>query len=347
MNSWVNLSIFSVFLGVGLLIACKSTEQKKSQTSQQSVFTLETNGFNPGCYTIASDNGKQFWKRSRAGTYSRTSKRSDAEIFYIAPVFEEGLILLDNKDHYVSIGSRGLLMETEQPDQNAEWRFVAQSNGLHQLFHIASNKPVARQIFNRLGTTDIPSKALDLTVAKVNSGCTDLRKDEPSLSYTAYRDPPSKSVNEPIHGYMDMHLHLFSNLAFNGNVISGAPFDKYGIRQALDSCRFEHGRNGLLDTSGIVQREKIAHSTSGFPKFSEWPNWDGYSHQTAYYRWLRRAHKSGLKIVNMLATNNSVVCKLSNGDLPCSDMEAVDRQIAGAFKLVDFLDWQAGGKGLG
>ncbi|NRA63230.1 MAG: membrane dipeptidase [Pseudobacteriovorax sp.] len=298
-----------------------------------------------GCYKITDIEKNRSWTHSIAGTYGQSRSPEGEDRFFVKALFGGGFLIGNKSGEYLEPGNQGLLKANRLPSSNSEWDLQERDSDTFYVVHRNTGKAIGSMAFNRLGVTHSESKKLTLRFVDDGDPCFDTRNEEPTLAYEALQDVPV-DVDQVV-GYVDLHSHLFTHVGFNGNVISGSPFHKYGIRSALDSCHHEHGIGGLLDFSGSVQREKVAHSTQGFPEFREWPNWDGYSHQIAYYKWLERAFKSGLKIVNMLATNNSVVCGLSSGDLDCSDMAAVDRQLAAAKQLVEFIDWEAGGIGEG
>ena len=96
------------------------------------------------------------------------------------------------------------------------------------------------------------------------------------------------------------------------------------------------------------------HHPEGYPEFTDWPNtWKRATHQTQYYRWLERAHRSGLRLLVQHATTNQVLCELVTGvgaaqvRYSCNDMVDVDREIDEIYGLERYIDAQAGGPGLG
>ena len=80
-----------------------------------------------------------------------------------------------------------------------------------------------------------------------------------------------------------------------------------------------------------------------------WPAFDVLTAQQAYWEWLKRAHQHGLKMIVMLAVNNSVLCQLAlhRASFGCGDDGAVNRQIQGAKDLEDYIDAREGGPGEG
>lgn len=111
-----------------------------------------------------------------------------------------------------------------------------------------------------------------------------------------------------------------------------------------------HGPAGAFDLlNELVPNGSGGHGTAGYPDMNGWPAHDVLTTQQAYYEWLERAHAHGLKLIVMLAVNNSVLCKLAlhRGSFGCGDDASVSRQIEGAKDLEGYIDARAGGPGQG
>ena len=209
--------------------------------------------------------------------------------------------------------------------------------------------------------------------------------------------PPTPAPVRPvIHGFVDAHLHQFSNLGFGGLEVWGSPMDPtldatasndaararalpdsdfiyVPLSQAADYLGIGGGPAGYVilpcpDGSGACARITIhgaggssdllnaliphgsdGHGTMGYPDMNGWPAFDVHTAQQAYWEWLKRAHDNGLKLMVMLAVNNSLLCQLAihRASYGCADDGAVNRQIQGAKDLEDYIDARAGGPGQG
>ncbi len=188
-----------------------------------------------------------------------------------------------------------------------------------------------------------------------------------------------------MRGYADIHLHLFADLAHGGGVLAGKPYDAAGgVNVALGNdfgtdldlvnnqqgsppptnafpfqcpaylpgCgpRVWHGyHDPIFDSAGFGTQDG-AGSNLGAPLFNGWPRWTSTTHQQAYYKWLERAWRGGLRLTVVLAVQNEALCLLSNHrrDVDCSDsMAGIDLQLDEARRFEAFLDGQAGGPGQG
>jgi hypothetical protein len=110
-----------------------------------------------------------------------------------------------------------------------------------------------------------------------------------------------------------------------------------------------HGPAGSADLlNSLVPEGSTGHGVLGYPDM-EWPGFDVHTTQMAYWEWLQRAHSHGLKLMVMLAVNNSVLCQIGIRYAPygCDDDGSVTRQIQGAKDLESYIDARAGGPGQG
>ncbi len=189
---------------------------------------------------------------------------------------------------------------------------------------------------------------------------------------------PAPNGQPAICGFADTHTHQFANLGFGGLLLWGEPFDPAGIQVALPWCDYAdldavnpfglpvprvpvptanglaaltpvHGPGGLEDFIGMSLSEGVGHPVGGAPDFDGWPSWYAVTHQQMYVDWVHRALQGGLKLMVMHAVSNEVFCDVSNqrAGFGCNDMDAVDKQIAGAKALEQYVDSQNGGPGKG
>ena len=233
------------------------------------------------------------------------------------------------------------------------------------------------------GLTEVPGCLGD---CQGSSGmCANLRlpMTEPTTNWTP--SPPVPGA-DPLQGFADIHVHMFSHLAFGGAVIAGTPFDKTeGVKRALAPdfgtnldvisiaatpipVRFcpplipNCGRNVLhgdhVVIPGIVGvDDSMGNGTHdgtrgnfGAPIFNAWPTWHATTHQQVYFKWLERAWRGGMRVMTMLAVNNEVACSLSKrvrGSECTKSMPGVDAQLDAAVDFENWLDAQSGGKGKG
>lgn len=188
--------------------------------------------------------------------------------------------------------------------------------------------------------------------------------------------PPPSPTTDPMRGWADIHVHMFSNLAFGGGVLAGAPYDPAGgIAKALgpdfgtdlDLESVAHtpvpvtscpplvpncGRNVLhgmhtpdQDTMGLGTGDATG-GHFGAPFFNAWPTWHSTTHQQVYYKWLERAWRGGMRLMTMLAVNNEFACGSSKHvrGAPCtSSMVGVDAQLAAAKAFETWHAAQPGG----
>lgn len=204
-----------------------------------------------------------------------------------------------------------------------------------------------------------------------------LRMTEPTTGWTAAPPVPG---DDPLRGYGDVHVHMFSHLAFGGAVMVGKPYDRFeGVRRALFPdfatkldvvsaagtpmprmiCPFNipdcgttilHGDHVFIDDTMGLGTDDGTKTNFGAPIFNGWPTWRSTTHQQVYYKWLERAWRGGMRIMTMLAVNNEVACGTSKHVVgtKCGDsMPGIDAQLDAALEFQTWLDTQSGGPGGG
>ena len=138
---------------------------------------------------------------------------------------------------------------------------------------------------------------------------------------------------------------------FNGADQAGLGACPYGLDKNACGTSFLHKDHFLDDPVGSVGTlDDAAPSNLGAPIFNGWPKWTSTTHQQAYYTWLKRAYKGGLRLTTMLAVTNTALClgnkRLKDTDATTQDpgticgdsMKQIDVQIKAAR---DFAQWVA------
>jgi microsomal dipeptidase-like Zn-dependent dipeptidase len=156
-------------------------------------------------------------------------------------------------------------------------------------------------------------------------------------------------------GYADLHVHQFANLAFCGGVVWGS---SAGGVDELGECRPLHGRRGLGDVTGALASialvgapasRLLGHDVHGYSSFAGWPRWDDFTHQSVHRDWLLRAVHGGLRLMVMLAVNNSILCRLvgRGNRSERRDMRVAALQLQAAWDFQRDIDVLCGGPGKG
>jgi microsomal dipeptidase-like Zn-dependent dipeptidase len=165
------------------------------------------------------------------------------------------------------------------------------------------------------------------------------------------RPPRATNRDGTIHGFADTHLHVTADMRAGGSVISGAPFDRFGIVRALGRDAAVHGADGGLDATGNLLRSGVpfgTHDTGGWPTFAGWPTHDTNTHQQVYFRWLQRAWLAGLRLVVAETVEDTIICRIEpRRRFGCDETAAIRRQVRALHALQDYVDAQAGGPGRG
>ena len=152
-------------------------------------------------------------------------------------------------------------------------------------------------------------------------------------------------------GTIDLHSHILAFEAFGRGLHCGRPWHPLGVASALVDCP-DHAPNGLggLASNLLVFQDPLrTHDPGGWPSFTGWPTYEWvFTHEQTYYRWIERAWRGGLRLVTLLAVDNSAACLVNiHKTEDCNEMNSVRRQLQAARDLQAYVDAQAGGPGEG
>jgi microsomal dipeptidase-like Zn-dependent dipeptidase len=155
-----------------------------------------------------------------------------------------------------------------------------------------------------------------------------------------------------VFGFVDDHLHVTANMRGGGFVISGEPFDRFGIAAALGQDAKVHGANGALDVTGNLLRNGNpvgTHDTHGWPTFTGWPTFDTQTHQQTYYVWLQRAWEAGERLVVAQTVDDQALCRVEprKRGHSCDETASIVAQIHTLRQMQAYIDAQSGGPGRG
>ncbi|MFZ2511017.1 MAG: sphingolipid ceramide N-deacylase [Gordonia sp. (in: high G+C Gram-positive bacteria)] len=154
-------------------------------------------------------------------------------------------------------------------------------------------------------------------------------------------------ANGQLQGFVDGHAHLMAEQFLGGGLHCGKPFSPLGITVALRDCP-DHGSDGWPALSEHILSEPGPHSADGWPTFQGWPQWYSLTHEQNYYRWIERAWRGGLRLINNYYVQNRILCELYPlGDEPCDEMQSVRIQHKRLQQMIGYIDAQAGGPGKG
>jgi microsomal dipeptidase-like Zn-dependent dipeptidase len=172
-----------------------------------------------------------------------------------------------------------------------------------------------------------------------------------------------RRANE-LKGFVDLHTHPLSNLAFGGKLIYGGvdigsllPADPNcnhnvyatSVQQALGHDNSTHGGWGTDNGCGDDIRAQVIHGLQqankaadppddayGAPDFKDWPVWNDITHQKMWVDWIYRSYLGGLRVMVALAVNNKTLgdATAGPGDYATDDKSSADRQIQETKKFV-------------
>jgi uncharacterized repeat protein (TIGR01451 family) len=186
------------------------------------------------------------------------------------------------------------------------------------------------------------------------------------------------SPDARLKGWVDLHTHPMSNIAFGGKLFHGAP-SVGSLMPAVQmpndpECRFDNRATSIAEalmhdgpTHGDVFMSRCGDSvrftlikaleafngatvqpghSEGFPSFTHWPKWSDITHQKMWIDWIRRAWEGGLRVMVALSHNNRTLAELLGSGGPITgvknDRASSDLQVEEIARLVaDHPDFMA------
>ena len=258
---------------------------------------------------------------------------------YFKPTTLGSYLMQDRGGHLVSLGEDDTVMRSDTPAAPAEWAATRSRRGIFKLRSSSNGRLLSVGEDGQLRTAP-PSRRSRFRLVK-RRRCT--RYPEAALGARG------RIAKGSTFGYVDAHLHAIANLRAGGQVISGEPFNRFGITEALGRDADVHGPDGSLDvTGGLLRGGPPNHDTQGWPSFSGWPTYDTYTHQQTYYRWLQRAYMAGLRVVVAQLVEDQPLCELEQfRSHSCDETETIELEAQSLRELETYVDAQSGGPGKG
>lgn len=288
--------------------------------------------------------------RYRFGTRSLAG----ASHFYLKPAALGQFLMTDANGRYLSSRVASLEIARTGPDTGSEWRISATPAGSGFRFRL-ENAATGAPLLHAYADGLLPKTETWLNLQeRPASECAPFPEVQLNVTAAGYANPIDALKTRPtnIRGYIDGHTHLTAEEFAGGNAIAGHTFHRWGVPHALKDCKDIHGADGKQDLLGSAVGGYGSHKTEGWPQFSRWPAWDtSITHTGYYYKWVERAHLSGMRLMVVYAVENEVLCKLGTllgeGGKSCDTLNSVRRQVDDLYALQDYVDAQSGGPGKG
>ncbi len=138
-----------------------------------------------------------------------------------------------------------------------------------------------------------------------------------------------------LSGFVDMHTHPVSQLAFGEQLFFGGNDGDPNI--ALGSCNCYHnfvvlpfaGSCPLQNLYRNIMVAGIDPHTPGpaFPNFIEWPKYNSLLHQQMWIDWIRSAKEGGLRVMVALAVNSHTIADAAETTGANDDYASMNKQL--------------------
>ncbi|MFL5831967.1 MAG: Coagulation factor 5/8 type domain-containing protein [Solirubrobacteraceae bacterium] len=252
--------------------------------------------------------------------------------FYLKPTGFDTFLLLGQDGKLLSSGGR-----TSTPGPRSEWRVIPGSR---------PGEVTIRSTARGGGPLSLGGRtAFQLAAAR---GCRAFPEADVNATGTLFK---GRRPGGTVFGFVDAHLHITAFMRAGGLVISGEPFDRFGIAAALGQDAKVHGSDGHLDYTGNLLRTANPvgkNDTHGWPTFTGWPTYNTQTHQQTYWVWLQRAWEAGERLVVAQTVDDAPLCRLEPRRLAvCDETSSIQNQVRELRAMQDYIDAQYGGPGRG
>jgi microsomal dipeptidase-like Zn-dependent dipeptidase len=280
-------------------------------------------------------------------TYRADQPAGAGTAFFWKPASLRSYLPQDRDGQLLAVGAGPGVGRSGTPGPATQW--VVEPLGKRTWIFSSDGRQLAALQSGELRLLDkrSASPATLFTVVR-QRGCTPFPEADVGATGRPFRSADKKGN---VRGFADMHVHLTANQRAGGAVLSGEPYDPYGISQALGHDADVHGADGSEDVTGNLLRTGLpfgTHDTHGWPTFAGWPVFDTNTHQQTYYVWLKRAWMAGERLIVAQTVEDQSICEIQPRRAhSCDETEAVRQQIQVLRGLQGYVDAQAGGKGKG
>ncbi len=199
------------------------------------------------------------------------------------------------------------------------------------------------------GTDTTPAAISDREARSLRrtTGCADFPEADTDVDGRVSKGPKPWAATR---GLIDSHFHWMAADMFGGDAHCGRAWSPFGIARAMVDCP-DHapGGGGLTFENVLSGKDPAAtHDTVGWPTFKDWPNRTSLTHENAYYKWVERAYRGGLRMTVVLFFDNAQLCAVwPSREHDCDEMASVRREVGLLKDLQNYIDAQAGGPGRG
>ena len=315
-------------------------------TRHTSVFALANR-----CFALRSLASGRFVAASAPGAYVAATSGSNGAAFTLRPTGLGTYLLFDREAELVGVGLGSSVTRLAEAGPRSEFALAASgaNPAAFTLRSTANHRRLVARAGSPLATSAGPLTRNDVFTFVPRTGCRPF--PEAGVNATVH-GPGTRMKHGNIFGFIDDHVHVTGNMRAGGDVISGEPFDRFGIPTALGQDAKVHGPNGSLDLTGNLLRSGVpvgTHDTHGWPSFKGWPTSDSMTHQQAYYVWLERAWRAGMRMMVAQTADDQPICRIEprRAVKTCSETASVKAQIQTLKDLQDYVDAQNGGPGRG
>ena len=333
-------------MSAALAIACVAAGFTATTASAQTGTTTDRYSIVKGCFALESTAGDLIAQTGDG--YSATAPSlAEAEAFYMQATDLGKYLFFGPSEDFLGLSGGNVAVATA-PSNQSDWT-VDGSRGDFTIINEAAGLGLA--VGGGGQVVSVPAAQAEAFTFVPAQGCSTY----PEISLNSSGEPNTGTPRYgEVEGTVDGHMHMMAFEFLGGHAHCGDPWHKFGAPYALKDCE-DHEPNGCSAVLETGVGGDPCHDTGGWPDFTGWPQSYSLTHESAYYRWLERAHQGGLRVFVNLMVENRVLCEIypdysavqGRPKTNCDEMDTVRREVEQIEKLEDYVDAQAGGPGKG
>jgi microsomal dipeptidase-like Zn-dependent dipeptidase len=299
------------------------------------------------CFALRSAATGRYVGVNGQGYRADQQTEGTAAAFFWKPSNLRSYLPMDQGGSLLGLNADGSLGRQATPGRASDWTALSAGRRSVRLRALTQRHWLTASASGDLSASSGAGEGTIFRLVR-DRGCTPFPEADVSATGRSSRGSNHKG---DVFGFADMHVHLTANLRAGGAVLSGEPYDPYGISEALGHDADVHGADGSLDITGNLLRTGLpfgTHDTHGWPTFAGWPVHDTITHQQTYYVWLKRAWLAGERLVVAQTVEDQPICEIETVKThSCDETTAVRQQVQELRGLQNYIDAQAGGRGRG
>jgi hypothetical protein len=301
-----------------------------------------------GCFALRSVQTGDYVVKAGLGYAATEPSAAEAEPFRMQATDLGRYLFYGAAEDFLGRTVLNTVAPAATPSDNTDWT-VNEAGGDFRIVNEFAGRDLA---VGGIGGSELTTVAegaggdAGLFAFEQTTGCADYPEIETNVTGSL---PATNAPGAPVQGFVETHMHQMAFEFLGGKAHCGRPWHRFGAPYALVDCP-DHEPNGCAAVLETALSGTTCHDTGGWPTFAGWPQHQQLTHEQAYYKWLERSWRGGLRVFVNLLVENRILCQIYPLTPPghsCNEMDTVRVEAQRMRELERYIDAQSGGPGKG